>query len=173
MPTLIRPARLQDAHTLANIFVDGWRFAYEGLLPRAFLASLDVCEREKQQKELIIRSARAADYRMRVADRDGVVVGVCTFGKCREKDSENTGEIYALYLNPNNVGQSIGFSLMQDALAQLSHEGFIQASLWVLDGNSRALSFYQKFGFILTGKTKRDEMFGIKLLEREMEISLI
>lgn len=173
MPTLIRPACPQDAHALASIFVDGWRFAYEGLLPRAFLASLDVCERERQQKELINRSAHAADYWLRAADSDGVVVGVCAFGKCRENNSENTGEIYALYLNPNNVGQGIGFSLMQNALAQLSYEGFTQASLWVLDGNSRALSFYQKFGFILTGKTKYEEMFGIKLLEREMEISLI
>ncbi len=159
MPALIHPAQPQDASALATIFVDGWRFAYEGLLPRAFLASLDVSEREKQQKELIERSTHAADYWLHVADKAGSVVGVCAFGACRENNSENTGEIYALYLNPDDVGQGIGFSLMQDALARLSQENFKKVTLWVLDGNSRAISFYQKIGFTLTGKIQHEEMF--------------
>ena len=172
MTLLIRPVKSEDAHALARIFVDGWRFAYKGLLPQAFLASLDVSEREKQQQQLIERFQRTSGYFLQVAELNGSVVGLCALGASREPNASSTGEIYALYLNPAFIGQGIGYALVQDAFALLKEEKYEQASLWVLDGNSRAISFYQKAGLHITGKTKREEMFGIKILEREMEISL-
>jgi len=47
-----------------------------------------------------------------------------------------------------------------------------RAHLWVLEGNSRAISFYERQGWQLTGDTKVDRSFGPELHEQEMAICL-
>lgn len=57
---------------------------------------------------------------------------------------------------------------MQDAVARLSEFGFGAVFLWVLEGNDRAIRFYEKAGFRLTGETKVEKLQGAQLRELRM-----
>lgn len=98
------------------------------------------------------------------------ILGVCSFGPDRVDAS--IGEVYALYLSPARAGMGLGRLLMQDAVARLAEAGFGRANLWVLEGNERAISFYEKAGFRLTGKTKAENLGTVELRELQMSLGL-
>ena len=68
------------------------------------------------------------------------------------------------------MGQGIGHALMSQALSTFAVWGCERAHLWVLEGNSRAVSFYERQGWQLTGDTKVDRSHGPELHEQEMAI---
>ena len=63
----------------------------------------------------------------------------------RDDDEEpaDSGELAAIYLLPGAWGKGLGRELMSSALSALSDAGFGEATLWVLDTNSRARRFYE------------------------------
>ena len=58
----------------------------------------------------------------------------------------------ALYVRASVYGTGIGHALCAAAL------GSDPAYLWVLDGNERALRFYERQGFGLDGTTKPEDV---------------
>ena len=58
-------------------------------------------------------------------------------------------EIRKLFVEPVLQGQSIGAKLLEFAVKELRAD-----SLWALEKNSRAISFYERYGFRLTGERK-------------------
>ena len=61
---------------------------------------------------------------------------------------------------------------MNHALSTFAAWGCERATLWVLEGNSRAISFYERQGWRCTGATKVDQSFGPRLVEHEMAVQL-
>lgn len=82
------------------------------------------------------------------------------------------GRLHSLYIDPDALGQSIGHTLMNHALSTFAAWGCERATLWVLEGNSRAISFYERQGWHRTGDTKVDQSFGLCLVEHEMAVQL-
>ena len=82
------------------------------------------------------------------------------------------GRLHSLYIDPDALGQSIGHTLMNHALSTFAAWGCEHANLWVLEGNSRAISFYERQGWRRTGATKVDQSFGLRLVEHEMAVQL-
>ncbi len=56
-------------------------------------------------------------------------------------------EIGWLYIHPRLTGKGYGRLLLQAGLARIALAGFRQASVCVLDGNTRALNLYRSEGF--------------------------
>lgn len=83
---------------------------------------------------------------------DGQVVGFACYGTSSQKDLENAGELYAIYVLAEHYGKEIGYQLFQAALAKMANS--VTISLWVLEGNARAIAFYEKVGFRFDGVTK-------------------
>jgi GNAT superfamily N-acetyltransferase len=54
----------------------------------------------------------------------------------------------ALYVRADVYGKGVGYRLMRAAIDEAA------AYLWVLDGNGRAIAFYERQGFRFDGKTK-------------------
>ena len=151
----IRQAIIADAHRIAQIHVDGWRAAYRGRMPDEILDKLDV---EK----------RAAFWGGRLADREcGVfvvelnerVVGFCDLIPTRDKDLDpkTTAEIVAIYVDPRHWRKGAGQALCRFALETAGRENYSAVTLWCLDSNVAARSFYEKVGFHLDGATKVDQ----------------
>ena len=46
----IRPATLNDAQAIARIRVQGWQFAYQGLISQDYLDSLSVAENTERMR---------------------------------------------------------------------------------------------------------------------------
>ena len=116
-----------------------------------------------------------------LAVRDDAVLGFCHFSAAPNNadrperatpGGEMVGRLHSLYIDPGALGQGIGHALMNHALSTFAVWGCKRAHLWVLEGNSRASSFYERQGWQLTGETKVDRSFGPELHEQEMAICL-
>jgi GNAT superfamily N-acetyltransferase len=144
---VIRPAVPGDVLPLAASFHRAWQATYRGLLPDAILDALQLPEFERRRARSMHR-ARTRGSAVWVAVLDGRVVGFVEAGPCRDVDAtEESGEIYSIYLDPAARGRGIGRPLMVRATAWLRRHGYHDARLWVLRGNHRALRFYRASGW--------------------------
>lgn len=192
----IRPAAPNDAQEVARIRVLGWRFAYQGLVPQGYLDSLNVAEDTERmcgylsqlpqnlppsRSESVQGSSDGEKRSFMLAVRDDAVLGFCHFSAAPNNadrperttpGGEMAGRLHSLYIDPDTLGQGIGHALMSHALSTFAVWGCERAHLWVLEGNSRAISFYERQGWQLTGDTKVDRSFGPELHEQEMVICL-
>jgi ribosomal protein S18 acetylase RimI-like enzyme len=91
----------------------------------------------------------------------GPVIGFVTFGPSRDEDTVGLGEIYALYVDPGRYEAGVGRMLMAHARRRLKEQGFGAAVLWVLLGNERAASFYEREGWEPDGAVREEEPYEI------------
>lgn len=141
--TRIRPAEPADATGLAELHLDVWEDAYAGLMPREILDA----------RRTIPLPVRAARWEERLhatptwvaEDRTGPVGFICA-GPGRE---EAGLELMALYVRARCYDTGLGSRLLRAAIGERS------AYLWVLEGNTRAIRFYQRHGFVLEGQVKQ------------------
>ncbi|MGW1836001.1 GNAT family N-acetyltransferase [Streptomyces sp. NPDC002067] len=77
-PVRIREMAEDDAEAVAAVRVRGWRAAYDGLMPRAYLDALNVPEQTAAQRARLRR--RPPEVRDLVAERSGTVVGWACVG---------------------------------------------------------------------------------------------
>ena len=192
----IRPATLNDAQSIARIRVQGWRFAYQGLISQDYLDSLSVAEDAERMRgylsqlpqnspprrsESVQGSSDGEKRSFMLAARGDAVLGFCSFSAAPNNADRveravpggaMVGSLHSLYIDPDTLGQGIGHTLMNHALSTFAAWGCEHATLWVLEGNSRAISFYKRQGWQCTGATKVDRSFGLCLVEHEMAVQL-
>lgn len=153
-PVTIRRAFFADARALAVMHIASWQAAYRDLLPAELLANLSVERRTAGWEEWLLDATR----QVFVAEEDGQVIGYVSYGPTRDADLEATtvGEVYGIYLHPAAWGKGYGKRLMTQALNGLRAAGFRLATLWVLEGNARAIRFYERLGFCADGAAKQE-----------------
>lgn len=149
---VIRAATIADAHDIAELHVASWKAAYRGLMPDAVLDGLSVPKRAEMWQRIIAEKK----FQLLVAEHDDGIVGFVNFGSARDPDAVPglTGEILAIYVDPNRWHEGIGRELLEAVLSELRSAGFNEVILWVLDSNSRARVFYERAGFSVDGATK-------------------
>lgn len=122
--------------------------AFADLLPQEFLKNTYTLE-------------RCQDWAVRypqnilIAVMDDKVVGFACYGSSSQEDLQGAGELYALYVLADYYDQEIGYQLMQAALEKL--QSYETVTLWVLEGNARAITFYEKVGFQFDGVKKNGQ----------------
>ncbi|WP_231882009.1 GNAT family N-acetyltransferase [Microbacterium aurantiacum] len=166
----IRTAEVDDARGIAVVHVTSWQTAYRGLLPDDMLDELSVEQREGRSRAMLADPHPAG--RTIVADRDGEIVGWASFGAGRDEGAGEQGELWALYARPDLYSTGVGHALIAAVETALCEEGFASAYLWVLDGNDRAATFYERRGWTEDGTVKLDERQNTTLLERRRTKSL-
>ena len=148
----IRKAEPRDARGIAEVTVAAWRVAYRGLLPDSLLDNLSVEDRENRWR------LRISEYiwQTLVLEQRGCVIGFVAFGASHGEGTNQGrgGEIFAIYLSPEEWGRGHGSALMDAALRSLREGGYTEVTLWVLDGNERGKGFYEAMGFEADGGTK-------------------
>lgn len=156
-----RWATADDAVAISVIHVEAWRAAYRDLLPATLLDSLNVEERIESWTQWIARSLSGSPtdgdgpvHRLIVAESAGDVVGWATFGGGRDVGAEQRGEIAGLYVHPEHWKGGFGSVLLNRAERELTVEGLTDPYLWVLAGNTRAISFYERHGWRADGQQK-------------------
>ncbi|MEK7557349.1 MAG: GNAT family N-acetyltransferase [Patescibacteria group bacterium] len=167
----VREAGVSDAEAIASVHVRTWQFAYRGQLPEDFLSQLSVEERAKRWREMLV--SPKPKTKVYVAEAVGTIVGFGSVGPSRDKDAEQSmGELYAVYIDAQNMGKGAGSALMQAGLEYLRSQGFKKAILWVLASNDKARKFYESKGWTLTGKTEVDKRDEVDLHVVQYDISL-
>jgi ribosomal protein S18 acetylase RimI-like enzyme len=142
----IREAEPKDARAIAEVHVGSWRAAYRGQLTDEYLDDLRVEDRLDQNRRTL--EEPRAGWRTWVAEEDGRVTGFAVTGPSEDADAQDkTGEVYAIYLDPEQVGTGLGRALFEHAVGDLRERGFTEATLWVLETNERARRFYEVAGW--------------------------
>ncbi len=163
----VRPATLADADGIGRVHVRSWQTAYRGQMPQDHLDGLDPAHRAKLWRRIIgeTEPSRGGVF-VAVAEGDGIT-GFASFGPSRDGDTDPgvTGEVFAIYADPDAWGTGTGRALMASAVAELARLGYADAILWVLDTNDRARRFYALAGWEADGANKTDGSRGFDLTE--------
>ena len=163
MPLTIRHAQLGDTERIGAIQVRAWQAAYRGVMPDAYLDELDVDDRAAYWRRQVLALLPA--QRLKVIVDDGVVVGFAAAGPEHDGRAADTGELYAINVDPQVWGRGLGRALLRDVTAELAGLGFRDAVLWVVPQNDRARRFYESEQWRNDDVRRDDEVFGVVVPE--------
>lgn len=143
---MIRTMETNDIDRVAELKTNSWRHAYGKMMSDEFLFhTLSVA---KTSKNWVLNPGAF------VFD-DGIVKGFMDIGPCRDEDSRDGFEVYAIYLDPFFMRQGLGTKLLEYAESVAKQEGYPYISLWVLEENAPGRSFYESRGFAFDGSRKK------------------
>lgn len=83
-------------------------------------------------------------------DAASSIVGVVLAGP--DPAEPGAGHLSRLYVAPHRWGEGIGGQLHRAAIEHLRSAGFAEVTLWVLEQNDRARSWYERLGWRCTGE---------------------
>jgi GNAT superfamily N-acetyltransferase len=153
---IVRLAKVADAEGLERIRIRGWQAAYRTAVPPEELDALEV-DWSRWQKQ--IRNPPEGWTNL-VAEDDGGLLGFAVVGPSRDEDG--IGELYGLYVDPAAWSRGVGRALMERA-EELLTEAYDEATLWVLEDNPRARTFYERAGWATDGARDFFEGLGVSV----------
>ncbi|RFU46875.1 GNAT family N-acetyltransferase [Paraburkholderia sp. DHOC27] len=163
MPTAralsLRTATPADAALIACIHSASWQATYRGLLPDAFLDNEVTLERAAYWQARL--NAPGGERRMVViAEHAGEPIGFA----CVERQPESSWGVLLdnLHALPGHQGIGVGKLLMRAAVDWARMQGETQLYLYVLDGNTPAIGFYERLGWRFAG-AEPDRMGGVDI----------
>jgi GNAT superfamily N-acetyltransferase len=154
----VRLGREDDALAIETIRVRGWRIAYRHVFPARDLDELPIDESRWRLR----LASPPPGWTTLVVERDRRVRGFASVGPSR--DEHGTGELYAIYVDPDDWSTGAGRALIERAEAELARE-YGEAMLWVLEENPRARRFYERAGWWPDGARKAEERWGVRAPE--------
>lgn len=155
----IRPAEVGDAQALTELHLDVWEQAYADLMPAAVFRERRAGRHQRaEQWRSIFAAGSSAD--LLAWSTEGGLLGFSSTGPGRDSPDDDLPplELMALYVRAEVYGDGVGHALCEAAI------GSSPAYLWVLDGNDRAIRFYDRQGFAFDGASKPEDVG----LERRM-----
>ena len=171
-PVDVRLATVQDAEGIAMVKVRGWQSAYRGLIQDAYLDAMDVAHYTHRTRDLLERSKQSQNW---VCCEGTETIGWASvrFFKDEKKLGAMSAQLEALYILEAYWNLGVGFLMWQTVLSDLIAQKVDAVSLWLLEGNHRALKFYERQGFVLDGQTKAERMIpGPELRQNGMLLNL-
>lgn len=159
----IRPAEPVDAPAMGAVWHRAALVGYDGILSAGGppVPSGEVAA-DGWRREIAARATGALVLVACPADPDrpgepgGPVLG--TIAVVPDAYDSSRGEVAGLYVDPGHWGRGIGGSLHGAALEHLRWAGYRMAMLWVLEGNVRARSMFERWGWRLTAGRRTDAM---------------
>ena len=163
-PALVRAAVPADAAAIARIHVLAWQWTYAGLVPPGGLKALSIEERAGQWRSGL--EATRPERVVRVAERDGEVVGFSHGGPARDRDlGERAGEVYTLYVLREVLGTGVGGALFDAVTRALRDAGRDPLVLWVAQRNRLGRAFYERQGWRPDGHRTWESFVGRRRYE--------
>lgn len=154
IPMVIRRATAADTEVLAEFAAAAFRHTYRDI------------DQADEVERYVRRSFQPRTLRAQIADPGSVLLvahrGAELVGYAHLRRSKApacvTGpvpvELARLYLDVGMIGKGHGAALMLEVLGEARATGCRTLWLVVYDGNTRAVGFYRKFGFVRVGETK-------------------
>ncbi|WP_328530797.1 GNAT family N-acetyltransferase [Nocardioides sp. NBC_00368] len=150
---LIRAAVADDAEALTDLHLDVWEEAYAGLMPDSIFVERRSLRAERVDRWRTNLGTGPFSTLVLEDDEPGRLLGFASAGPGRDTDPGLPPlELSALYVRAERYGTGLGHRLLEKAI------GSSAAYLWVLDGNQRAIVFYERQGFRFDGETKAESV---------------
>lgn len=144
-----------DATDIAQVHVATWQAAYAGIFPADFLSAMSVEHRAEVWNRILEEATDGAGLHVAVAG--GRIIGFAHGGRSRDTDAGAAAEVYAVYVLPRYWGTGVGQALLDVLVAELTAGGAPEATLWVLEPNHRARTFYERQGWKYDGRAETIE----------------
>ena len=167
----IRRATEADADAVAAVHARAWPEAYRDLLPAQLIADVVAGRERRAEAFRRLLADPTAPRRIWVATAGDEVIGMAVWTPSRDDDAtDTTADLEALYLDPRFWRRGVGRRLIYAVVDDITHSGYGEATLWVLDTNERARRFYEATGWRPDGATKIEQRPAGEL--REVRYSL-
>ncbi len=143
---VIRAAEVIQAERVARLQLDCWDDAYTGFVPQDVVdeGRRKIDQRTERWRELLTGGAEVL-----VAEADDGLAGFVNIGPPRDDDVAVDLELYAIYLRAAWWGTGLGHALFEEAVGERA------AYLWVVEGNQRAIGFYERRASAWTDARRR------------------
>jgi GNAT superfamily N-acetyltransferase len=156
---IIYPATVDNVADLARIHIQGWRDSGTGVVDPVYLNSLGSANEAEVTEKWPNWLQDPQSLVLLAHDAQGTAAGFVYCGRLRTPIPGQSpirpvysGEIYALYILPSYWRQGLGRKLVQEAAVGLAAQRHKSFCLWVLEGNRRAIAFYETLGGQRCGK---------------------
>lgn len=164
----IKKAVLSDAAALADILCCSWSSTFSEILTEDELAkNVNLQKRTEMFKKIL----KIDGFHNLIAIDGENPCGLCSYGKSRDNDLSDYGEIIAIHTKPDYWGKGVGNALMDMALSKLRRLGYSKIMLWTFERNFRARHFYEKYGFISDGMIKDSGFANAKEIRYRLKLS--
>jgi len=152
-----RPATTADALSVARVQVASWQIAYRGLMDQSLLDSLDPTTKVSSWESFIT----AAQNQVFVIEDTSSIIGYAHVCRSRDEPDSAVGEITSMYVVPTQWRKGLGSALLRVAEEWLRERSHRSITLWVLEANTRARRFYERFAYALDGSSKVHPKSGL------------
>jgi ribosomal protein S18 acetylase RimI-like enzyme len=141
---VFRPARANDAATIARLHVAVWRRTYRDLAPAEAHAALDETLRRRRWEEILAapESRRSA----LIVESSGDLAGFGLAGPASDSHFGGRAEVKFLYVDNRFQRRGLGRALLDRMRRAMAAAGFPGIALAVVVGNDRAIAFYEALG---------------------------
>ncbi|MPM28006.1 hypothetical protein SDC9_74523 [bioreactor metagenome] len=156
----IRKAAPNDALGITIVNIYTWKTTYSGLMPDD---AIDLRIAELKERAEKCKADIEQNNNFIVAEVDHTIVGFCVYGKARNDNFKESGEIFALYALKGFQGMGIGKALFLAGVNELRIRENTSMIINCLQGNP-ALEFYKHMGGKIAGQ-RQDEIKGKKITE--------
>ena len=147
----IRKVKVDDANTLAFIQTESWKSAFNRILSKEDLDRYTDVNRAITLYSKLLNENIGNGFILTIDENPHCIA---YWDKTRNDEMEGYSEIICIHSLCDNWGKGYGTEMMNHILSDIKNSGFNKVMLWVFKENHRARKFYEKYGFVLTEKSK-------------------
>ena len=155
-------ARSKEHFSIASwLHAESWRHAYRGMISDDYLNSL----KDDFWTSNLERLSNLGVLDVDILFDNCNLVGVVSYGRARDENFRDWGEIVSLYIRPECFRKGFGNILLKHSVNEFKSKGFEHCYLWVLKENDIAKAFYLKNQFSWNGEECKINLRGQTLTD--------
>jgi Acetyltransferases, including N-acetylases of ribosomal proteins len=158
-----------DSIAASRIYALSWKSGYKGVFSDELLNDISL----ERWVNAFNSNYETHRFQIAIMNVDGEDIGAGGYGLSRDYDNPKIGEVTSIYFIDTAWGRGYSKILMNFMIDELRSKGCDKVHLWVVKDNIRAQRFYEKYGFIPTGKEKIITFKGESVIDIEYEIEEI
>lgn len=133
-----REANVNDAESIATVYVDSWKESFFDLIDHEYLSNMSTKSRADIWRGIIDKSFC---HTLIVEDANNKIIGFISGGKFRSK-KKGDSEIYAIYVSKPYQRQGIGTKLRNELCKILLKEGYKGLCVWIFKDIQENRNFF-------------------------------
>lgn len=140
-----------DEECLAYVQTESWKAAFREIVPAEILVECTAFEPAVAMYRRLLSEGFGNGY---LLEPDGKAHCIAWWSEARDADMAGCAELICIHSLPENWRKGCGRAMMERVLADVKKAGYETLVLWVFEKNTRAIRFYESFGFVPSGKKR-------------------